>query len=360
MAKRLYLVSSKYTLLNSLIIEINKISRNEAVSTLIVFSKSKEIIKIIDQAKEGRVFRKIILMPYINNWNRLLILKIFLWPKPFFKKYQLNLNDKFDNVFSQNILYASFLNRLYKFDKVNLIEDGLSSYTDLNSNIAHRSKLLILANRYIFSEELIPKIRNIYLHEPNMYKGNADIIQIPKIEAKNLNSLFNANKIFSKKYENKKYILLGTPLNTIHKLLEDKPKNMTLFRKSVSDIIEKVTESTKKSDLIYRLHPSEAKTYIHKNSHIDLGQDLWELVSCSIDQNHYLISFFSTAAITPKLIHGLEPKIVFLYKLLPSYNFVGADSFVIRLKNIYRNKEIIYTPESIKELRQILAMPHNP
>lgn len=64
-----------------------------------------------------------------------------------------------------------------------------------------------------------------------------------------------------------------------------------------------------------RPHPRDTRKF-DDSVNVDRNNDLWELVSLRELQNdNCLISIFSTAQFTPKMIYDKEPYLIFLYKL---------------------------------------------
>ena len=72
-----------------------------------------------------------------------------------------------------------------------------------------------------------------------------------------------------------------------------------------------------------------------------------------VNEDSILISFFSTAAFTPKLLYGKEPYLLFLYKLIREPVF-HADQVVDGLRRCYFRPEKIMVPETITELLTLI------
>jgi hypothetical protein len=73
----------------------------------------------------------------------------------------------------------------------------------------------------------------------------------------------------------------------------------------------------------------------------------------SITNNHVLMSFFSTAAFSPKIIYDKEPYVIFLHKIT-GFNFFNADILIYRLQSMYADSEKVMQPKNVKELSMIL------
>ena len=70
--------------------------------------------------------------------------------------------------------------------------------------------------------------------------------------------------------------------------------------------------------------------------------------------NKTIMSIFSTACIYPKILYDDEPRVILLYKLIGfDYTFFGEEmlSFVESVRELYRDKDRFFVPESWDELR---------
>ena len=76
---------------------------------------------------------------------------------------------------------------------------------------------------------------------------------------------------------------------------------------------------------------------------------MWELIALDdLSEDDVLICFFSTAAFTPKILFDKEPKIIFLFDLLPEKMF-NAKELVSGLSEIYSNSNKVMVPTTIDE-----------
>ena len=81
---------------------------------------------------------------------------------------------------------------------------------------------------------------------------------------------------------------------------------------------------------------------------------MWE-IECqnTITDNHVLVSFFSTASFTPKMLYGKEPYVILLYKML-GVEFFNADELVSSLQLLYSNPEKVILVENFDELHAVI------
>lgn len=113
-----------------------------------------------------------------------------------------------------------------------------------------------------------------------------------------------------------------------------------------------------KNNLIVRAHPRQSLEEFN-GCEIDKVNNMWELECItSITNSHILFSFCSTAQIMPKLLCDKEPYIVFLFKLfIDSYdtNEYKNDMLIYEsIKSVYRDKEKIFLPENIEDLKHFI------
>lgn len=128
--------------------------------------------------------------------------------------------------------------------------------------------------------------------------------------------------------------------------------------KTVSETEDRVIQCINEAfgdRLIIRDHP---RTEMRKDSYRhDTQRALWEYVCFnSIVDSNILISMGSTAQITPRLISGKQPCLIFLYML-----YVSDESSIERfqysydkIRQMYDCPEKVIAPRNIDELKQVL------
>ena len=81
---------------------------------------------------------------------------------------------------------------------------------------------------------------------------------------------------------------------------------------------------------------------------------MWE-IECqnTITDNHVLVSFFSTASFTPKMLYGKEPYVILLYKML-GVEFFNADELVSGLQSLYSNPQKVILVENLDKLFSVI------
>lgn len=362
--KHLFICSSKYAILNSINAVLNNIKNSNGNSDLVIFHRTDDMKNLSKKIKESKIFVNVYDFPFINKMKSFSLFNLFAFPTFFLGK--LSLSDKYisqmencyDILFSQSLLYGSLFRRLNKNAEVYLIEDGLSSYTTRTIDPKRRSVYFYLINKIIFSGSLLSNVKKQLLYEPVLCSGEIkNIIKLPKLKSEN-NIFFN--KLFGYRdnnlYHFHKFIYLGVPLYGLKDLMVNINESPVDLEKKCKNIIKKAMKVLSENKFIYRAHPIENidRDFYKDNCKFDIFNNMWE-IECqnTITDNHILVSFFSTAAFTPKILYGKEPYVVVLYKML-DVEFFNADKLVSNMKSLYSNPEKVILVNNIDELLSII------
>lgn len=228
--------------------------------------------------------------------------------------------------------------------KVVMFEDGMGSYLGDQRDIEMPPSYKLL-NRVTTKGPMSVKVEKLYLNRKGIELGERsyEVVNSPELTEQTKTIL---DQIFEYKGneipKNKKIIYLSQPYED-YKSLENNPDE------DIIPILE-----TYKDDVIVRLHPSQKKVDIPLE--LDESNGMWELVcgEC-VDRDTVLISMFSTTMFTPKIIYNKEPILIFLFGIYLDERWAGnknALNLVNKVRQNYSNT--IYTPTTVKELRQIL------
>lgn len=345
----LFICSSKYAILNSVNLLLNNNDYSNKNSDLVVFHRTIDMKELSKNLKNENIFRNVFDFPFINKKGPFYLIKLFLFPGYFLNKISSNLfskqvtNNSYDVLISQNLLYASLFGRINNEAEIFLIEDGLSSYTTRTTSPIKRSIYFQFANKIIFRNSKLSNIKKQFLYKPTMFSGNKkDILRIPEIKP---DSYSFYNKLFNYKnnnlYKLNNLVYLGAPFFGLKDLMINPKEAPENFQIKCNYILNEITNISKKKKFIYRKHPIENINQLTcKNNFIfDNIENTWE-IEClnSITEQHIIVSFFSTASFTPKMLFDKEPYLIFLYKTLDN-EFFNADKLVKDLKSLYKNPE---------------------
>ncbi len=110
-------------------------------------------------------------------------------------------------------------------------------------------------------------------------------------------------------------------------------------------------------DVLLRPHPRQKNSF-QGDLFIDSHQDMWELVCADqITDSHVLVSVFSTAQITPKLLYNKEPYLILLYNLYPGLlpqmreEILGL---IGQIRNVYTRPKKVFLPNTLEELKECI------
>lgn len=362
--KRLFACSTEYTIFNALNLELNKSNKNKKKTDIAIFTRSKKITKISKLISKSNIFDKIYQFYFINNMNFFFLTLIILLPKlaiNFFLRKNgscVMKSNVYDEIISQSLLYAIIFRKFNKDAKIYLIDEGISAYTGRTASNRKRSKNFLFFNKYILKVDLKNLISSYYLYKPSMYRGDhIKITPLPQLKRDNYKIY---DKIFSfnncNNYNLSPFIYLGAAFFGIRDLLTNPNKASPNFENKCRLILDKLFSSLTRSSFLYRKHPLEEVNLENNNQNFkfDLSENIWEL-ECQnkIDNNHVIVSFFSTGSFSPKILYDKEPYVIFLYKLLDE-DFLNADNVVLNFKSTYKKPEKVIVPESLEHLSDTL------
>ncbi len=223
-----------------------------------------------------------------------------------------------------------------------MFEDGFANYISNNLDMIPQTQKLYFKLFKLFGKGFYSiNVDKLYVYEPELVNVHYDypVLKLPKINNechKMLVNIFHAN--VSPIYLKDSVVYLDQPLNQENEDFD------------VSSLLDRLS---KLNSFIYRRHP------LQKNSKIggkeDITGTIWEIIGNRFSDRNLLISPYSTALVTPYLLYGKYPVLLFLYKLCllkTSKTIVLMDEFLNRLKTRYNNN--IFVPESISQLNVII------
>lgn len=328
-------------------------NKNSSKAYLVFFGTLSGFQRSLCDNVKNSLFSEVYFENHPNKTN-----KLFNLLKLIFNKYKSNkiyIREKESTeIFSQNLIFTLLgpYNRT-KACKYHYIEEGLSSYTDFNHRFENRNFWIKMINTFMYNGRLIPKFEYLYIYNQSLYSGIMKTKILPKFDI----SLFQLKKKYDiQKEKIPKRIFLGTPIESIDSLLaknlsgNDK-NNFQLFVREKSESIFSVLKHEK---FLYKAHPNEVLNGIYDGFEMYNTNLPWELTVNYCNDSNIFISFFSTAAITPKILFNKEPRVIFLFRLLQPYIFFQAEEFLIRIRNSYYNKDRVMAPRNVKELSEIL------
>lgn len=368
--KVLYMCYTEYALLNCMKSVANNVLKKEQKSDVLIFHRTENMKKISSRLKQTSIFDNVYDFKYINELSTLN--KILCVAMPFQIMPQYNMEEKFPDfsdynvLISQCMLFVLIVTQLSNLKEIYLIDEGLSSYTGRTINSNKRNIYWKIFRKIIFNKRRVV-IDGEILNSPQMLSSSCSKVNIYDLNKSETNESVNIYEIFPyvdhSLYKKNYTVYLGTPVEGLMGLLERTCIDEKKFKVRTERVLKKCFDFFENENIIYRMHPNESKEKVTKkfqdsNVLIDEVKNTWELeVQKYIGASNILISFFSTACFTPKLLFDREPVLIFLYRIFDE-SFYNADETVEKFRDLYRNKNKIIVLNSIEELYDLKILNH--
>ncbi|MBU1238524.1 alpha-2,8-polysialyltransferase family protein, partial [Myxococcota bacterium] len=230
--------------------------------------------------------------------------------------------------------------------KVHLYEDGTGGY---GGEILKTSKLKDLFNLVTGNTRAVDRYDSIMVMAPQLYEGETTlpVLKIPPINLEDRELVDSINRLFgfqSSLAIRQRIIFFEQPINLA-------PKLMTRIREVADEVLS--------GDYIVKLHPRSSTEAYRKHPLYEGSRFPWELLSLNSSiEDKILISYYSTALITNKIIFDQEPTLIFLFELAEFKGLYDISEdmkrFVMRLKSIYRDPSKVRFPTSVAQLQMML------
>lgn len=252
-----------------------------------------------------------------------------------------NLYNRYQKIFFANDnFFRRFIKAVNHHASFYMYDDGISSYMG-NALMDWRSW------EYRLVEKIRYPIRNNFYHIEKLYvsckticesKVANDVGELPQLNKEN-----NAVKVAKRVFQfsecsllfSHRFIILGQPLEgyngkTIKILYPAKGREAFLVRKHPRQ----------------KLEDDGLVTY-------DAINNMWELECIfNLSDEHVLIACCSSAQITPKMLAGKEPYIIFVYKLFWDVENIWTNrtkKVVSEFYDLYKQKNKIFVPDNLED-----------
>lgn len=318
---------------------------------------------ICEKLEASGVFEQVIL---IDNKNDKSIASLFkrVYQTVFLPKDIADIvnNKEYEEVVffsNDHLMAASLIRPVLKRNKsarFALGEDGVGSYfADLHVPNAKVKLILRLLGR----DRYLEKIDSQYIYQPELMVGQHDLtlLRIPMPGFDGAIKIAYRAIFGAKEHEiNNVYPYTEKAIYLQQPFAEDGLLGEFKSEQAVLDVLESFFG---RDEFLVKLHlrskPERYEKYRHTKD-----TTLWEYVWCEKSlENKLLITPVSTAALSPKMFFGKEPVIIFTYRLFdkaltenPAYK--NMIDFVMRFRDCYTNKDRIFIPQNLQELREIL------
>ena len=344
----LFISASIYQLFNAINITTqNNMSDN---TDIILLSMKKNYVESIDISCLKKFFNNVYVIKFEIFNNK--IAKLGYCLKIIFIDSNHKMNQKYDKVFlSGTEIYSKIVAEkcIKKNGAFFYYEDGLASYYSvLNPDTKKRNDFLL---KIRYGHRNLDFCKGLYVYEPQCVTLNPKEIpcfKIKKIERNEIN-IERISKVFKD---------APFKIKTKYVFLEawfDNQEQLDFQKELCKVLIDKVGNE----NISIKAHPNQ----LHSVERLEEVEYI-DSLCCFELSNFYenwddviFVSAVSTASVSPKLVYGDSPKIIFLYRLFQQKfgMWKGIDKSIDNLKQLYsENKHAIYTPNTIDEFISLL------
>ena len=354
----LYYVATQLHIFNAVNM-LNTIHKGKKAD-IFVLNHFKSASAICQRLESSGVFEKVVLVHNKNGKSIYKFIKRIAQTIILPQKIADIVKDRnYDEIvfFSNDHLMAASLIRLVLKENTTtdfaLGEDGVGSYfSDLHIPNARVKLVLRLFGR----ERYLEKISSQYVYQPGLMvrKNTLALRRIPLPDFSG--GIPTAYKTIFGMGEGTVYPYKEKAVYLQQPFIEDGLSEDFKPEEAVLDLLEAFFS---KDEFLIKLH-ARSKTQRYEKYHHTKDDTLWEYVWCEKSlENKLLITPISTAALSPKMLFGKEPVIIFTYRLFdksltenPGYK--NMIDFVMRFKDCYMDSDRIFIPQNLQELRGIL------
>ena len=239
------------------------------------------------------------------------------------------------------------LRRTYPQAASLMYDDGVGSYYG-NMARDYNSAAFNLLNAVFFNGGLNLSPEKLFLTNPAMSQSESEAAVVPLAPVTGESAAL-AEEIFSYRPNDAyrgKVIYLTQPME----------ESVGYAPEREDEVVRLVGECCG-GRVVGRVHPRQKIDALGEIPLCDVP-NLWELECVrQLDDDNVLIGGFSTAQLTPKMLCGKEPTVIFTYKLLVPHPGPAAEK-IFRLigafRSSYRHPERVHLPETPEELEAIL------
>jgi len=358
MRKTLCIASTPYQLL--VLLFIKNAYLKDATVDLVITDKTPSMVELFESKRLEKVFSKVYFADARKIKNPYKNALVTLWESFIYNKTTDEIIDKPLDIYDE-CFYASpgipdevvkeIAKTLIKKNRKILFhryEDGFASYTKIPSHVVN-TPLGMKLYKSLFRYDLSKMEKNLYVFEPEMIESVSDFtpIKIEKTE-ESIKSVINlAKELFDFKSNPPK-------ANTI--FLGQGTRNGMGNDKTYQGIIRKlsgmVADKSSLDNFCIKPHP--------RGEFDDFGNEFFVYKdSCPMElsiangdmEEKTLISFYSTACVSGKLLFNSKCKIIFLYPLCEdSFNEkCDYEHYFNTFKKLYSNVYIANSYEKLKE-----------
>ena len=189
-------------------------------------------------------------------------------------------------------------------------------------------------------------IEDLYVYCPSLYHGDLPTVEIGSVSETDKVELISDQNFKLNKYD-KEIIFFDNPM--------DKPEYKGVDQFLILTDIEKAAG---RSNIMVRVHPRDRSGVFEEKGYLEdanIGIPWEELLLYQNFTDKILVTSFSTAVFSPKIICDQEPRVIFLKRELLGNNksedkMDSFDRFAEGVKEMYRDSSRICIPRTREEM----------
>lgn len=227
-----------------------------------------------------------------------------------------------------------------------LFEDGSGSY-DGDLVINGGGRLYQLFSKVFKTGAYAARAKKLYVYTPSICTSTSadEVCQIPPMDGEFLQVAYRVFDI-GEAVTGKELLFLSQPSEGQSRWTEEMNK--------ISQILDPW-----KDRIVVRMHPRDTAYELYSNFTIDARGDMWELKTTQMDLDRtVLVGYYSTAQMTPKMLHNKEPWLIFICHVMDvstPENVAKFQEGIDKIAELYTHKERILVPRNAEELKEALG-----
>ena len=346
-APNIFIVSSVYQLFNAINITEQNASFEKTSVIMIELNDNALFSNVVDIDYLKAKFKDVHIVNIQRPSNRLSKI-IYVLRQLLSKSYQkLNDREEADVFISGTEIYSKVIAYQLMMKNSNLYyyEDGFGSYNSVLDKMSKKKQDVVF--KLLYNKYPLQKCSGLFVYEPQKVCCNSYGTKIFRI--KKINRMESRVIDYKKVYKgnvitfNKNYIFLNSWFDDLR---------FYTLQDNLTEITKKIVGE---KDLCIKSHPNEWK----KSSTIQ-GVEVINSKSSFEISNYYqaynnkiFISVDSTASLSPGLVYGDQPIVIFLYKIFENEfncNWGANTTFQV----LTSDNPNVYFPDTMEEYKQII------
>lgn len=257
----------------------------------------------------------------------------------------------FDEIICYNFMIDMFaiyskLVRINPNLEISLYEEGLLSYDISIEDTVGRQ--LINVFRKIQGKSIVQEhLKNFYCFYPSLYKGNLNVVKIPKILEKS-KTISEIKNIFDIKKNNNSYVEKYIFFTSVYDFEGGKPIGEY-------NLVNKIADIVGKDNILIKQHPRDTRNIYKDNGfNVDINSAIpWEAIQLSCDfKDKVFLTVNSSSVLVASTMASLQVSTYYLYKLC---NYSLNES----CKKSVRNIEQLLDNDSMKDILKSIYIVEN-